>query len=369
MSTYTPGPGAGAANISLDNISGANALNTDLNLNTHKVINVVDPTALQDAATKNYVDTQVSASGANVNLTNLVAPVQPNQNFDMQNTQTMINVPNPTNLTDVATKDYVDNFSPLVGASRQLDNLLVTSINQNLLPDLDNNKNLGSSALGWLSLFTTQVTGTNGAGGALTIQNAVGGTGSITIATNIIAGSTGQLSIRTGQSTGAASGQMTLFTGNSVSTSGSIIAQCGASSAGLGGAVTLSGGNGFTGTQSAIFRSGSITAGGSGQTGLVQIISGSNASVGAADNTGDIQIQTGAASGGNSGDVQLGSGSGVNAKGIVEIINSTVFKVGTLGADPIGADLSGGLQGGMLYFNNVTSKLRLYDGTSWVDLN
>lgn len=32
----------------------------DLNLNTHKLTNVVDPTGLQDAATKNYVDVQLA---------------------------------------------------------------------------------------------------------------------------------------------------------------------------------------------------------------------------------------------------------------------------------------------------------------------
>jgi len=36
----------------------------DLNLDTHKLINVVDPTLAQDAATKNYVDTTFAGSGA-----------------------------------------------------------------------------------------------------------------------------------------------------------------------------------------------------------------------------------------------------------------------------------------------------------------
>lgn len=36
----------------------------DLNIDTHKLINVVDPTLAQDAATKNYVDTTFAGSGA-----------------------------------------------------------------------------------------------------------------------------------------------------------------------------------------------------------------------------------------------------------------------------------------------------------------
>lgn len=35
----------------------------DINLNTHKLINVTDPTADQDAATKNYVDDQFAIRG------------------------------------------------------------------------------------------------------------------------------------------------------------------------------------------------------------------------------------------------------------------------------------------------------------------
>ena len=51
-----------AANKSLSNLSSV-AINVDLNLNTHKLTNVVDPTNPQDGATKNYVDTV--ASGLN----------------------------------------------------------------------------------------------------------------------------------------------------------------------------------------------------------------------------------------------------------------------------------------------------------------
>ena len=32
----------------------------DVSINTHKITNLVDPTGLQDGATKNYVDTQIA---------------------------------------------------------------------------------------------------------------------------------------------------------------------------------------------------------------------------------------------------------------------------------------------------------------------
>lgn len=51
---------------------------TDPSLSTHKLTNVVDPTAAQDAATKNYVDTN---AGANKTLSNLTSPVAVNQDL------------------------------------------------------------------------------------------------------------------------------------------------------------------------------------------------------------------------------------------------------------------------------------------------
>ena len=56
----------GATNATTINIgsstSSVNVFNA-LNLNTHKLTNVVDPTSAQDGATKNYVDTSIAAAG------------------------------------------------------------------------------------------------------------------------------------------------------------------------------------------------------------------------------------------------------------------------------------------------------------------
>jgi hypothetical protein len=48
-------------------LDGSRPMTGALNLNTHKINNVVDPTAAQDAATKNYVDTNVAGGLADQN--------------------------------------------------------------------------------------------------------------------------------------------------------------------------------------------------------------------------------------------------------------------------------------------------------------
>jgi len=49
-----------AAAVTLDAIASANATAGDVSLNSHKLTNVTDPASAQDAATKNYVDTQLA---------------------------------------------------------------------------------------------------------------------------------------------------------------------------------------------------------------------------------------------------------------------------------------------------------------------
>jgi hypothetical protein len=106
-------------NMTLDTIPLAVA---NVNLNTHKIINVVNPTAAQDAATKNYVDSvlttitltgNVTGSGTTgtpfattLNMTLDTIPLAAaNVNI---NTHKLTNVVNPTAAQDAATKNYVD---------------------------------------------------------------------------------------------------------------------------------------------------------------------------------------------------------------------------------------------------------------------
>ena len=80
---------------------GIGTITSDLDLNTHKLINVVNPINLQDAATKNYVD----ASTSQCVKTNGSSEISGNINL---NSHKLINVADPTSSQDATTKTYVD---------------------------------------------------------------------------------------------------------------------------------------------------------------------------------------------------------------------------------------------------------------------
>ena len=107
----------------LNNVSGVETLSVSgIDNNNTKIINVANPTDPQDVATKDYVDNASPGGGANTSLTNLVSPVEPNQDFNFQNTNKITGLPVPTLGSDAANKDYVDNV--VGGANTSLSNLV-----------------------------------------------------------------------------------------------------------------------------------------------------------------------------------------------------------------------------------------------------
>lgn len=92
-----------------NNVSGITDLSvSSLNVNSGIISNVANPVSPQDAATKDYVDNASPGGGANTSLSNLVAPVQPNEDFDFQGTNKITGLPVPALASDAATKAYVD---------------------------------------------------------------------------------------------------------------------------------------------------------------------------------------------------------------------------------------------------------------------
>jgi hypothetical protein len=83
--------------------------------------------------------------------------------FDFSNKK-LTNVANPTALQDVATKDYVDN-STGNAANKTLSNLnSPTAVNQDMLPDTDNSRNLGSMSSRWASVNSDFISATSSIG-------------------------------------------------------------------------------------------------------------------------------------------------------------------------------------------------------------
>lgn len=85
-----PSPGA---NKALSNLQ-STAVNATIDMQTNAIIDLPNPTNPQDAATKDYVD--ISA-GANTTLSNLVAPTQVNENINLLNKNLQFQTTDPGN--------------------------------------------------------------------------------------------------------------------------------------------------------------------------------------------------------------------------------------------------------------------------------
>lgn len=182
--------------------------------------------------------------------------------------------------------------------------------------------------------------------------------GAMTLATGVAAGlNTGAVNISTGTNQGlgdsANSGNLQVFTGNVDAT----------------GASNQSGFlNIFTGNAPGIDTQSSggvsIATGSSGyQSGEVLIRSGD----GTEDDTGfsgGVTLATGSVTGtADSGNIVLSTGTvATGSRGFISMS-------GLFARMPVGTTDPSGATGGELYFNTGTSKLRLFDGSTWVDLN
>ena len=101
VDAQVPGSQTLAATLLIGNTAGA----TTIDMQTQKIVDLGDPTAAQDAATKAYVDSAVTDETL---AETLIAGNSAGANTIDMNTQKIVNVGTPTLATDAATKGYVD---------------------------------------------------------------------------------------------------------------------------------------------------------------------------------------------------------------------------------------------------------------------
>lgn len=179
---------------------------TDPSLNTHKLTNVVDPTAAQDAATKNYVDTQITAnSGANKTLSNL--------------TTTAIN-------TSLIFGTALNGIIQSEAAATSSNMTLTTGVSSAGSSGTGNLRSgNGTTGSGAVIVQSGSASSTGGTSGLVSVKSANGGgtnsnTGNTTLATGdgTGTGTSGNVDIHSGSSgTGGTTGNITLTLGTPTS--------------------------------------------------------------------------------------------------------------------------------------------------------
>jgi hypothetical protein len=425
MPNYTPpSPTGSFSNIDLSNLSPTNAINVDLNFNSFKGINAANPTNPQDLATKDYVDNS-GGGGANLFLSNLVAPVEPNQTFDFGGSNTITGLTSPVNASDASTKDYVDT---LIGAlafmNTDFSNALASTIDIDLgtnrlvnVADPINPQDAATKNYVDSGIFANQTLSNLGSTAInADLIFAKGGTGAIIGAANALIAD--QIRILSGISTinntssnivietqdsplGATSGSIDLQTGggsssNTLATSGGVSITTGPARGQTGNIVILTGspdaGNSTSGTpqsgsltlatglvtdnktSGAILLSSGSSTSGTGSSGLVDLATGGKSGV-TSGTTGEMRLRSGnaIATNSNSGNVAISTGTATNQSGniVLTVGNATttrgkiqmsgVVQLQSRNADPVAADAGGSVLGGMIYYNSVTGKFRGYN--------
>lgn len=87
----------GAVSVGAQSFGGAKTfegdvfINSELDMLSHAIVNVIDPVDPQDVATKNYVDT-LPSSGANTALSNLISPTAVNQDLTFNTGSIITNI-------------------------------------------------------------------------------------------------------------------------------------------------------------------------------------------------------------------------------------------------------------------------------------
>lgn len=308
MPNFRPSLSGNFLDVQLSNLDPANSLNVDINLNGNKGVNAGYPVNQTDLANKQYVDDQAGGGGgANIHLSNL--------------SNTAINddlIPDTNQDYKIGSETHMFNelwVKEIIGS----DNLSIGTISDTVFP-----------------LSISVKTGDNP-----TDSNAPSGLIELETGANIIPAGGG----------GFATGLISLKTGAGTNGSGGIFLTTG----GLNDPTNPFSSSGSIDVSTGIISSSDPTIGFSGQINIRTGESGKR--------SGNIDINTGLSRNEDSGDIILRTGIANNGnKGKVKL-TSTVLQVASLIGDPLNGEA------GDIYLNISTGKFRGFNGTTWVDLN
>lgn len=223
---------------------------TNLDINTRKITSVVDPTSAQDAATKNYVDTSISAitGFANTTLSNLGTTAM-NADLIFNKATAVLRGTDVTGSTNseqlIVRTGNVANGTAGALTLRSGDVGTGGSGTSGAVTLRSGNHPSGNSTTTGAMTVQSGNNSGSGASGALTVQTGgvnAGGSGAISVQTGTTFGSaSGDVTVRSGQtSTSGNSGAINISSGNAASSSGSINLTVGTAS-GTRGSINLDG--------------------------------------------------------------------------------------------------------------------------------
>ena len=182
------------------------AADGDLNLDTHKLINVVDPTLAQDAATKNYVDTTFAGSGALIYQGGYDASTAPPSAGVLQGWTYAVTVAGTGG----------GFFSPAL----EVGDLIIANSNTPTTAadwtEINKNIDVATATVQGIANFPT-AGGLSVAAGAVSLANAGAGAGSVGSASQSLSITTdakGRVTARSAQAIAITSSQVTNFTGS-----------------------------------------------------------------------------------------------------------------------------------------------------------